>query len=282
MIFSTILGCNNITSDHNNMLKEGGVPRHEQISNWLREQISSGSYKVDEKLPSEHELSDKFGVSRVTVRRALQTLEGEKLIYRSQGLGSFVADNRSHQPLVRLTDFIEDMSRAGMDASSKVLKMNPIAAPEHVATVLKVSPDSTVIRLDRLRLGDQLPIALDITWLPVFYGQLIENYDLEEETIYGILEREYDIPVEKGRYRIEAENADRYLAEHLDVSEGEALLLIDRLSLTVAEKPVYYQKRYYRTDRIVYEMMLERKTDSSKNEAVMPLREFAPRFNRGR
>lgn len=263
------------------MLEEG-IPRHEQISNWLREQISSGSYKVDEKLPSEHELSEKFGVSRVTVRRALQTLEGEKLIYRSQGLGSFVADNRSHQPLVRLTDFIEDMSRAGMDASSKVLKMQPVAVPEHVALILKIDPDTTVIRLDRLRMGDQLPVALDITWLPAFYGQFIESYDLEVETIYGILERDYDIPIEKGRYRIEAENADQYLAEHLDVNKDEALLLIDRLSYTIAEKPVYYQKRYYRTDRIVYEMMLERKPDSSTGEADMPLREFAPLFNKDR
>jgi len=261
------------------MLKKG-TPRHEQISNWLRELISNGHYKVDEKLPSEHELSEKFDVSRVTVRRALQTLEGERLIYRSQGLGSFVADNRSHQPLIRLTDFIEEMSRAGMNASSKVLKMEPVAAPEPVATLLKLNYDSTVIRLDRLRLGDGLPIALDITWLPMFYGQLIENYNLEEETIYGVLEREYDIPIEKGRYRIEAENADCYLADHLDVIPEEALLLIDRLSFTLAEKPVYYQKRYYRTDRIVYEMMLEREPGESKEEGPMPLRGFAPVFNR--
>src|SRR5699024_8009994 len=101
------------------------IPRHEQISNRIRKQIESGSYKVDEKLPSENDLSEKFGVSRVTVRRALQTLESEQLIYRCQGLGSFVKDNRSHQSLVRLADFVEDMKRAGMEASSRVIQLAP-------------------------------------------------------------------------------------------------------------------------------------------------------------
>ena len=261
------------------MLKEG-TPRHEQISDHLRDKIESGDYKVDEKLPSENELADKFDVSRVTVRRSLQTLQNENLIYRRQGLGSFVKDNRSHQTFVRLTDFVEDMKRAGMEASSEVLGLKPVTAPEHICSQLKIEPNSTVVRLDRLRKGDGKPIAFDITWLPMFYGQLIENFDLQDQTIYGIMEREYDIPVEKGFFRIEAENADDYLAKHLSVSEGTALLLIDRLSLTVGDKPIYYQKRYYRSDRIVYELMAERNPESQKGKDDMPLREFIPVFNK--
>lgn len=260
------------------MLKQG-IPRHEQISNWIREQIESGNYKVDEKLPSENELTEKFDVSRVTVRRALQTLENEQLIYRCQGLGSFVKDNRSHQSFVRLTDFVEDMKRAGMEASSEVISMKPTTVSDQVASTLKVESDKAVIRLDRLRLGNGQPIAFDVTWLPMFYGQLIEGYGLTDKTIYGILERDYDIPVEKGCYRIEAANADDFLADNLKVNEGDALLLIDRLSLTVGDKPVYYQKRYYRTDRIVYELMVERKPGAQTSDGNMPLREFLPVFN---
>lgn len=259
------------------MFKEG-IPRHTQISQWLRKQIEEGTFKVDEKLPSENQLCQKFDVSRVTVRKALQTLENDGLIYRSQGLGSFVSDNRSRHSFIQLTDFVEDMRRAGMEASSSVTRFEPVSATEKVASVLKVDSQSKVLRLDRLRMGDGQPIALDFTWLPMFYGQLIENYDLEEETIYGILEREYDIPVEKGYYRIEAENANEYLSRHLNIEKGTALLLIDRLSLTLGEKPIYYQKRYYRSDRIVYEMMAERDTDSALTENDM-LREFTPLFN---
>ncbi len=259
---------------------EKGIPRHKQISKWLRQQIEDGTFKVDEKLPSENELCQKFDVSRVTVRKALQTLENEQLIYRSQGLGSFVKDNRSHQSFVQLTDFVEDMKRAGMEASSEVISMEPTTVTEQITSKLKIDADKTVIRLDRLRLGDGQPIAFDTTWLPVFYGQLIEGYDLTDKTIYNILEQDFDIPVEKGYYRIEAENADNYLAKHLNIGDGEALLLIDRLSLTVGDKPIYYQKRYYRTDRIVYELMVERKPDAQTSDGNMPLREFLPVFNK--
>ncbi|MDR8393744.1 GntR family transcriptional regulator [Aliifodinibius sp. S!AR15-10] len=261
------------------MLKEG-IPRHEQISNWIRDKIESGDYKIDEKLPSENEFKEQFEVSRVTVRRALQTLQNEDLIYRCQGLGSFVKDNRSHQTLVQLTDFVEDMRRAGMEASSTVIRMEPTNVSEYITSLLKLDADKTVLRLDRLRMGDGKPIAFDITWLPMFYGQLIEGYDLTKKTIYGILEQDYDIPIEKGCYRIEAENATDYVATHLGINEGDALLLIDRLSLTVGEKPIYYQKRYYRTDCMVYELMAERKPGTKTSDGNMPLKEFAPVFNK--
>ncbi|MDZ7715184.1 MAG: GntR family transcriptional regulator [Balneolaceae bacterium] len=260
------------------MLKEG-IPRHEQISNKIRKQISSGDYSIDEKLPSENELTEQFNVSRVTVRRALQTLENENLIYRCQGLGSFVKDNRSHQSPARLTDFVEDMKQAGKEASSKVLKLTTEDASEKVISILKLKENSKAVRLDRLRMGDGEPIAFDITWMPMFYGQLIENFDLTSETIHRILENEYDIPVEKGCYRIEAENADKYIADHLEVSEGDALMLLNRLSYTIGDKPIYYQKRYYRTDRMVYELSVERHPGDGNQDAKMPLKEFAPVFD---
>ncbi|HYW35336.1 MAG TPA: GntR family transcriptional regulator [Balneolaceae bacterium] len=256
-----------------------GIPRHKQISDQIRKKIETGDYESNEKLPSENEMTKIFGVSRVTIRRALQTLENEDLIYRCQGLGSFVTDQRSHQSFTRLTDFTEDMKRLGMEASSQVLQMNIVALPDKVAMALQLDKGNTGVRLDRLRLGDEKPVAFDITWLPVFYGQLIENHDLSQETIFGILEREYEIPIKKGCYRIEAENANAYLAKHLAVEVGTALLLIDRLSLTIGEKPVYFQKRYYRTDRITYELTAERNPADDADSSDLPLREFVPVSN---
>lgn len=256
-------------------LKEGS-PRHKQISEWLRQQIEEGHFQADQKLPSENELCKKFDVSRVTVRKALLTLENEGHIYRSQGLGSFVSDDRPRQSLIELTDFEEDMQRAGLEPSSQVIDFKTVPATEQIASLLNIDPESTVVRLDRLRLGDDQPIAFDITWLPMFYGQLIEGYDLQDETIYDILEKDFDIPVEKGHFRIEAENASEEIAKHLQVKPGAALLLIDRLSLTVGDKPVYYQKRYYRSERIVYELTAEREHEDESSSPNMPLKEFLP------
>ena len=238
--------------------KCSGVPLHEQISSWIKEQIEKGLFGLDEKLPSESELTEKFDVSRVTVRRALKTLEQEQFIYRCQGLGSFVKDNRSRQSFVDLTDFNEDMKKAGMQAASVVVNKQIIDVPEHIASILRVEGQKQVMQLDRLRLGNGEPIAFDITWIPLFYAQLIDGHDLSERTIYDILENEYSIPIERGCYRIEADNATKYLGKHLKIQEGEALLLIDRLTFTVGSKPVYYQQRYNRTDKLVYELNVER------------------------
>ena len=260
---------------------KSGRPRHEQISDWLRKQIDQGAYEVDEKLPSENQLGERFDVSRVTVRRALQTLENEDYIYRRQGLGSFVKEQRAAQGLVRLTDFAQDMAQAGLEASSVVEHQAPESPPPKVAVHLDTE-DEKVMRLDRLRLGDGSPVAFDRTWLPMFYAQLLEGHDLEQETIYQILETEYDIPILRGQYRITAANADATVAEPLGVDEGEALLLIERLSLTEGDKRVYFQRRYYRSDRVAYELELARDPDRrSAAEEGMPLREFEPVFDDG-
>lgn len=253
--------------------KSNGIPLHEQISGWIKDQIEKGVFGADAKLPSENELTDRFDVSRVTVRRALKTLEEEHFIYRCQGLGSFVKDNRTRQNFMDLTDFSEDMRKAGLSGSSKVINQEIIDCPAYIASILNISEGQKVMKLDRLRLGNDEPISFDITWIPIFYAQLIQSHNLTQRTIYDILENEYQIPIERGCYRIEAEKADEYLSTHLQVDEGDALLLIDRLTFTLGSKQVYYQKRYNRTDKMVYEMMVERHNGLLTSNGNIPANE---------
>lgn len=260
------------------MKLKDGIPRHTQISQWLRSEIEKGRFKPEEKLPSENELAKKFDVSRVTIRRALQSLENDALIYRCQGLGSFVSDERTTHNLIRLTDFNEDMAKAGLEASSKVIVFEPVETPAWLSDILNIDEGRKVIRIDRLRLGNGEPIAFDSTWLPALYGQLLDKDALKETTIYKQLEEDYDIPIVRGCYRMSAELAEKELARHLDVPEKSALFLIDRISYTIGEKPVYYQKRYYRNDRVMYEMTLERDQADDGDSSDMPLKEFLPVF----
>ncbi len=256
---------------------KAGSARHKQLSDWLRGKIEAGIFTADEKLPSENQLCTRFGVSRITVRRALQTLDSEGLIYRQQGLGSFVAGKQLRQGLVRLTSFVEDMTLAGLKASSETLHFTPEKPPADVAAHLELAPEVSVIRLDRLRLGNGKPIAFDQTWLPAFYAQLLEGYDLKQETIFHILETYYQIPVTSGLYRIEAVNATSDIAKHLNVAKGTALLLIERTSLSHGNKRIYFQRRYYRSDRVAYELALERGR-SDLHHKGWPLRDFEPVF----
>jgi GntR family transcriptional regulator len=260
-------------------LKEG-TPLHKQISDWLKQEIENGALESDEKLPSENELSNKFDVSRVTVRRALQTLENEQLIYRCQGLGSFVTDQRTHQSFAIPKDFTEELQGSGMTASSKLISFNQvdIDGRKELLSYLDIKNKTTAVQLERVRLGDGEPIAYDITWMPIFYGQLIDGYNLEEATIFKILEDDFDIPVEKGCYRIEASMADESLANHLQVDPETPLLLMNRISYTIGKKPIFYQKRYYRNDKMVFELIAKRRSKRISTDDELPFREMTTVF----
>lgn len=248
-------------------LKEG-IPLHKQISDWLKQEIKSGSLEVNEKLPSENDLSEKFDVSRVTVRRALQTLENDQLIYRCQGLGSFVSDHRTHQSFSFLNDFTEELAGSGLKPSSRLISFGHenIKERKDILSYLDIRKKEIAVKIERVRLGSGDPIAYDITWMPVFYGQLMEGYDLEKNTIFSILENEYDIPIEKGCYRIESTLANNNLAEYLQVKENTPLLQINRITYTIGDKPVYFQKRYYRNDKMVFEIMTNRPNRNNEGE----------------
>jgi GntR family transcriptional regulator len=234
------------------------VPLYRRISDELRAEIEGGKYRPGDRLPSELELARTHNVSRITSRQALDLLASEGLLVRRQGMGSFVALPRVTQPLVRLTDFVEDMAAAGLQPESKVLRLEEEPASPLVAERLGIAPGASVFRLDRLRLADRSPVALDWTWLAPQFAKLLMGEDLAHRTIYGILESDFGIPIMAGEYIIEASAADRDVAQHLAVRSRSPLLVFDRTSSTTGGKPVYYQRRFYRADRVRYRLTLER------------------------
>tara|TARA_R110000868_G_scaffold1211_2_gene9285 strand:- start:983 stop:1771 length:789 start_codon:yes stop_codon:yes gene_type:complete len=256
------------------------IPRHQQIADHLRSDILNKEFTAGDKLPSEKRLCDYFDVSRITVREALKALENEGLIFKKQGLGAFVSKDNDTQKLVQLTDFSEDMRRAGYESSSKLIRFKKVEAVTEINTILELPPSSPLIRIDRVRLGNNKPVAFDITWLPGSYGQLLLDEDLTNKTIYEILEDRYSIPISAGKYKFTAVLADEHIAKHLKLKVGSPIFEIDRCSRTTGGKKVYYQKRYNNPEYISYEIELFRSddsTDSCKNG--LPLKEFIPKFN---
>ncbi|GMQ83078.1 MAG: GntR family transcriptional regulator [Rhodothermia bacterium] len=261
---------------------KSGSPRHEQISSWIREQIEQNIWGVDDQLPSENRLGQLFSVSRITVRRALQTLESETLIYKRQGLGSFVQGPQARRGPVQLTDFVDDMAVAGLRAHSKVLLFEAEQPAKKVMRALGLTDGQKVVRLDRLRFGNDEPIAFDSTWLPAMYARLLVDSDLASETIYTILERDFDIPIKRERFQIEAVNSPNDIAGHLNIPWGRALLVFERTSYSEQGQPVYFQQRYYRCDRVAYELEAGGGESADRSAATgLTLTEFVPVFKLG-
>lgn len=261
-------------------MEEQSKPRHEQIAHHLRREIREDYFQEGDKLPSEKRLCEYFQVSRITVRRALQTLENESLIYRKQGLGAFVMARNNESPLIQLTDFAEDLKKAGYQATSKIICFKKTKAKVSINPKLDLSPTSQLMKLERIRYANDEIVAFDQTWLPGSYGQLLFDEDLEHKTIYEILEEKYEIPITAGSYTFTAVNANKEIAQHMGLDESAALLCIERCSKTLGNKRVYYQYRYLNPTYIRYEIELNREEsslDSTKNG--MPLKQFIPRFS---
>lgn len=258
---------------------EQQASKHEYVKQHLQKEITEGNYEAGEKLPSEKRLCDYFKVSRVTVRHALQNLENDGLISRKQGVGAFVNAQNMKSNLVRLTDFSEDMRLAGLESSSRLIELKKVDPVKEINEVLDIRPDMKLIRVNRVRLGSGKPIAFDSTWLPPGYGQLLFDEDLTTQTIYNIIEEKYEIPILAGSYQITAVNASKYIAQHLELSQGDAVLEIDRCSRTTGDKKVYFQKRYYNPAYVSYVMELSRtdKTEGSSKKGLH-LKEFSPKF----
>ena len=255
------------------------IPRHQQIADHLRKEIQDQEFKPGDKLPSEKRLCDYFKVSRITVREALKALENEGLIFKKQGLGAFVREEPKQANLVQLTDFSEDMRRAGLSSSSKLVSFKKVKADVSINTFLGIAPDKSLIKIERVRIANGVPVAFDITWMPASYGQLLMDEDLAHKTIYEILEEEYSIPIIGGRYTFTAAIANEHIAKHLDLQVGAPLFEIDRCSKTTGDKKIYFQRRYNNPNHISYEIELVRQEgEESSYRAGMPLKEFSPKF----
>ena len=252
----------------NHRLNAGPIPLYHQLSQLLREAIERGVYQPGDRLPSEPELIREYGVSRITVRQAFDELAAEGLIIRRHGKGTYVAEARIEQELIRLTDFVEDMLQAGQQPSSRILASVHEPARPLVARSLQLSEGTEIVRIERVRLADEQPIAYDITWLPLRFGELVVSSDLTKETIYQVLEQRYGIPVLSGTFTITATQATEQQASILEIERGAPLLVMQRLSYTTNDEPVYFQERYYRPDRVQYRVSLSRHPSTAGGSKV--------------
>lgn len=253
------------------------TPLYYQLREALRERIQQGEFPPGTRLPSEEALCRDYGVSRITVIRALRDLTTEGLVERRQGRGTFVTAPVVEQDLLRLTDFVEDMAQAGLRAESRVLARATLPAPEHVAAALGLPAGTPLLELRRLRSANGAPMAFDDTWLAPAFAPLVAEADLERETIYAVLERQHQVTVARGEYLIEAVAAPAAVADALGVASGAPLLLFHRTSWAADGRAIYHQERYYRADRVRYRLVLER-TAAPLGPARSAIREFAPVF----
>lgn len=232
---------------------------HDAVRNHLLDEIKSGRLQPGDRVPTENQLMDQFGVSRTTVRRALHDLELIGIIERSAGRGSFVRPPRIEQPLHRLTGFVEDMEAQGLVASARVLTIEEIAAPREVARQLQVPVADPVIHIERVRLANDWPISIDDSYFRKSLGERVAQERLDEIPFYSILEQLYGIPLGDAELVLEATEAGPQIAGLLNIDARASVMRIERTTYGRSRDEVLiFEYLYYRGDRMRYRLQLVR------------------------
>jgi GntR family transcriptional regulator len=235
------------------------VPLYGKVEEALALEIAQGELRPGDRLPSEDQLLDRFGVSRITVRRAIQNLIQRRMVEIRRGHGTYVLAPKISQDLTRLTGFVEDMAAHGRKSTSRVLSQGIVAADASVARQLRLSKGTKVMRIERVRLADSVPMSFDETYLPLDIGKQIVRNDLRANPIFSLLEEKYGIPLAEAEYVLEAAAASAHVAEALGVAEGSPIFRIERTSSTGEGQPIDYEILSYRGDLIRFVTRLARK-----------------------
>src|ERR1700721_1986948 len=223
---------------------------YSRVETVLANEITHGDLQVGDQLPTEDSLIARFGVSRITVRRAIQNLVSRGLLEIRRGLGTFVLSPRIEAEITKLTGFVEDMNAAGRKASARVVSHGIVPASDRVAERLQLTKGTKVMQIKRVRLANDTPISFDETYLPLPLGRQIVHNDLRLHPIFTLLEEEFGIPLVEADYELEAVIATKAVADALQVRLGSPIFQIERTSLTTGNQPVDYEVLSYRGDLV--------------------------------
>jgi GntR family transcriptional regulator len=231
-----------------NQIVEGA--RHERCAEALRSVIRSGNAVPGQPLPSERDLAIALGWSRVTVRKALASLITEGLISKKHGAGTFVA-SRIEKSIAALSSFSEDMQRRELKPGSRLISSKISTVTPQESIMFHLPMDARVIRLERVRLADEQPMAFERVVIPTFAVPDPQNIG---PSLYKAMEAAGYRPV-RAVQRIRAVNVSQTIASALDVRPGTAALLIERSGVLPDGRVVEFTRSFYRGDS--YDLVTE-------------------------
>ncbi len=224
-------------------------PLYVQLKQALREDILAQRLHPFQQLPSERVLCARFRVSRMTVRQALVDLAREGLIFSRAGKGTFVSAPKIDQQLKMLTGFSQEMQLRGRKASSRILEAAVQSAGDEIGAALHIDPASEVVRLSRVRLADDIPLAIETVHLPHACCPNLLRHDFAVESLYLVLERDYGHRFIRAEQTIEAALAGPREMALLQLVPPAPVLVMRRSTFTEQGVLIEYVHSFNRGDR---------------------------------
>lgn len=233
---------------------QSGIPRYIQIADAIRRELKGEG----ERIPSEHELCAEFGVSRPTIRQALDILVQEGRLYRHAGRGTFSTPVPGGDRKLRVIGSVSDMIALGEETWFKLVSRETVPVPANIAQALRLPPGSSAFRVVGVRHADQGPFMHVTGYLKRELGEALSDEDLSKTSLLGALERHLGVSVKFVEQVVEAVLAPRQVAELLQVRPRTPLLLFERTYFAANGEPVEHAITYQATRRYPYRVVLSR------------------------
>lgn len=233
VVLYSSLGVNGLEGDNleNTVNPNSIVPLYVQIVDQLQRDIQNGVFSKSGRLPTEAELSEKYNVSRITVRRAVEQLVSQGFVEKKQGKGTFVCAPKMTRQIDGPMSFTEMCRANGLKASSKILDAKIcIAESQEIRNSLSVGENEPVVRIRRLRYAGERPLVLEDNYFPLEYAYLL-SIDLENDSVYRFLQEEKGIELRRTAIHLRIIRADTKLSRLLQVPRNAPQLeLIGRVT----------------------------------------------------
>jgi GntR family transcriptional regulator len=237
---------------------EGRMPKYKALRDELMRDILSGAYPPGSYLPSENKLVEKYGVSRVTVRLALDLLRDAELVDGHRGKGHLVRNLKAIQDLGRLQGFGEIMAPLGVGTRSQVLSAGEVEAPSEVAQALRLERGARVVRIERLRIAANVTMSMDVSFFPLEIGAQLLKLDLANVDIFKLIETSLGIEISFADIVMDVVAPHKQMRGHLALGPDERLIRIERLSHDMNCRPIDFEYLYARPESHRFKLRVPR------------------------
>ncbi|MGE6896671.1 GntR family transcriptional regulator [Priestia flexa] len=232
------------------------IPLHVQLKNELEQKIREGHYK--QKIPSEREFMELYSVSRSTVREAISQLVREGILEKKHGKGTFISLKPIQDWLGTLSSTTDIIKRMGMTPGAKLISHGVVKPSENIQRLCEFDE---AYFIKRIRFADDIPIAIENQYYPLEIGMKLATYDINNGTLYDLLENELHIQFSEAEQIITSGHLSKEDSEYLDVSDYFNVLMTERITYDMEGNIVEYYEAAFRSDMYSFKMKLSRKNN---------------------
>lgn len=232
----------------------------QEVADEIQRRVEAGVYVSAQRLPSEYDLAKEFSVSRLTVRKAIDSLIAKNILVKQRSKGTYVmkTDTKIQSGRAGLQGFTEAAKAYGKDSQTKIIDWEEVMAeelPVGISEMLQIENNNRVYHLTRLRLLDNQPMTLEELYIKSRY---LPEYDVKqlESSLFQLIEE--NIEIAYSHQEVEAVLIDDYLSEHLAVPVGQPVLKVRSLTYSADAKPILFDTSYYRADKYTFKNTLQR------------------------